>query len=130
MRLSDLFSMCRQNLLRRKGRTVLTMLGVMIGCTAIIIMVSIGAGSTESMEVMLESMGDLSMIEVYGYGQTALNDDAIEQMRQLPGVVAATPKQYCSFGFTMTAGKNDRYEQMWASMVAMDADTCSITILP
>ena len=59
----DLFAMCRQNLLRRKGRTVLTSLGVMIGCTAIIIMVSIGVASGESMEVMLQSMGDLTMID-------------------------------------------------------------------
>ena len=62
MRFRDLFAMCRQNLLRRKGRTFLTSLGVMIGCTAIVIMVSIGAGSTESMEVMIEGMGDLTMI--------------------------------------------------------------------
>ena len=109
----DLFAMCRQNLLRRKGRTVLTALGVMIGCIAIIIMVSIGVASGESMEVMLQSMGDLTMIEVYGYGQTPLNDDAIEQMRAMDNVVAATAKQYCPFGYTLSAGTNDRYAQQW-----------------
>ena len=109
----DLFAMCRQNLLRRKGRTVLTALGVMIGCIAIIIMVSIGVASGESMEVMLQSMGDLTMIEVYGYGQTPLNDDAIEQMRAMDNVVAATAKQYCPFSYTLSAGTNDRYAQQW-----------------
>ena len=109
----DLFAMCRQNLLRRKGRTVLTSLGVMIGCIAIIIMVSIGVASGESMEVMLQSMGDLTMIEIYGYGQTPLNDDAIEQMRDMDHVVAATAKQYCPFGFNLYAGTNDRYAQQW-----------------
>lgn len=109
----DLFAMCRKNLLRRKGRTVLTSLGVMIGCTAIIIMVSIGVASGESMEVMLQSMGDLTMIEIYGYGQTPLNDDAIEQMRAMDHVVAATAKQYCPFGYNLFAGTNDRYTQQW-----------------
>lgn len=109
----DLFAMCRQNLLRRKGRTILTSLGVMIGCTAIIIMVSIGVASGESMEVMLQSMGDLSMIEIYGYGQTPLNDDAIDQMRAMDHVVAATAKQYCPYSYTLSAGTNDRYEQQW-----------------
>ena len=109
----DLFAMCRRNLLRRKGRTVLTSLGVMIGCVAIIIMVSIGVASAESMEVMLQSMGDLTMIEVYGYGQTPLNDDAIEQVRAMDNVVAATAKQYCPFSYQLYAGTNDRYAQQW-----------------
>jgi len=122
MRFRDLFAMCRQNLLRRKGRTFLTSLGVMIGCTAIVIMVSIGAGSTESMEVMIEGMGDLTMIEVYGYGQSPLNDDALEQMAAMPGVVAASPKQYCPFGFQITAGQNDRYLQQWGNMSGLNVD--------
>ena len=121
MNLSDLFTMCRQNLLRRKGRTILTMLGVMIGCPAIIIMVSIGVGSSESLEVMLQEMGDLTMIEVYGYGQSALNDDVIDQIRATPGVVAATPKQSCEFGFDMYAGRDQRYRQQWSQTYGMEA---------
>ena len=113
MGIRDLFAMCRRNLLRRKGRTILTALGVMIGCTAIIIMVSIGVASEESMDVMLQSMGDLTMIEIYGYGQTPLNDDALEQIRAMDHVKAATAKQYCPFGYTLSAGTNDRYSQQW-----------------
>lgn len=109
----DLFAMCRQNLLRRKARTALTALGVLIGCVAIIIMVSIGVGSGESMELMLQNMGDLSMIEIYGYGQTALDDDALEQIRAMDHVRAATAKQYCSLDMKVKAGTNDRYVQPW-----------------
>lgn len=121
MRLRDLLAMCRLNLRRRKGRTILTTLGVMIGCTAIIIMVSIGVGSAESMDLMLQSMGDLTMIEVYGYGQTALTEDALEQMALMDHVRAATPRMYCPFGFTVSAGNNDRYQQPWGSMMGMKA---------
>ena len=59
MKKLDLLAMCRQNLMRRKGRTFLTVLGVMIGACAIIIMVSIGIGMKESQEKMLSEMGDL-----------------------------------------------------------------------
>lgn len=39
--------MCLQNLMRRKSRTFLTVLGVLIGCCSIVIMVSLGIGMKE-----------------------------------------------------------------------------------
>ena len=45
MRFADILKMCFDSLSRRKGRTILTVLGVFIGCTSIIVMVSIGAGT-------------------------------------------------------------------------------------
>ncbi len=70
MRFADILKMCFDSLSRRKGRTILTVLGVFIGCTSIIVMVSIGAGMQESYDQMLKNMGDLSIIEVYrGYNQ-------------------------------------------------------------
>ncbi len=59
MRFADILRLCRQNLLRRKSRTVLTVLGVVVGCCSIVLMVSLGAGINEQNERMLESMGDL-----------------------------------------------------------------------
>ena len=50
MRFADILKMCFDSLSRRKGRTILTVLGVFIGCTSIIVMVSIGAGMQESYE--------------------------------------------------------------------------------
>ena len=42
MRLFDLISMTLRNLLRRKARTLLTMMGVVVGTCAIVVMVSLG----------------------------------------------------------------------------------------
>lgn len=42
MKHEDLLRVCLQNLLRRKSRTFLTVLGVLIGCCSIVIMVSFG----------------------------------------------------------------------------------------
>ena len=44
MKRNDLLRMCLQNLMRRKSRTFLTVLGVLIGCCSIVIMVSLGIG--------------------------------------------------------------------------------------
>ena len=37
MRFADILKMCFDSLSRRKGRTILTVLGVFIGCTSIIV---------------------------------------------------------------------------------------------
>lgn len=96
MRKRDLLSMCLQNLRRRKARTFLTVLGVIIGCCAIIIMISIGVGMKESQEKMLSQMGDLTIITVTPAGKSKqsakLNDQAIRDMKQLPGVTLVTPQ--------------------------------------
>ena len=68
MRFSDIVKMCLDSLRRRKGRTILTVLGVFIGCTSIIVMVSIGAGMKESQDQMIATMGDVTVIEVYANG--------------------------------------------------------------
>ena len=44
MKLGDMIKICLQNLLRRKSRTILTVLGVVVGCCAIVTMLSIGIG--------------------------------------------------------------------------------------
>ena len=49
----DIFQMSLKNLYRRKGRTFLTVSGVVIGCCAIVIMVSLGIGMKEAQEQML-----------------------------------------------------------------------------
>ena len=44
MKLSDLLRMSWQSLLKRKFRTFLTVLGVVIGVISIVVMVSLGIG--------------------------------------------------------------------------------------
>ena len=48
----DILSMAARNLLRRKSRTFLTMLGVLIGTTSIVVMVSLGIGLQEAQKAM------------------------------------------------------------------------------
>ena len=94
MKFSDLIAMCVRNLTRRKFRTFLTVTGVVIGTCAIVVMISLGVGISESNKAFLNSRGDLTIIQVYGNGGKAdsvLDDAAIAQIQAIPGVDVATP---------------------------------------
>lgn len=97
----DLLSMAGHNLLRHKGRTILTVLGVMIGVTAIIVMISLALGLTASMTSTMEQWGSLNEVQVYrGYstgdnGESnvlLLNDAKIEEIKLMEGVEAVMPQ--------------------------------------
>lgn len=124
MKLNDIIKICLQNLLRRKSRTVLTVLGVVVGCCAIVTMLSIGIGVQNSQQIMLEGMGDLTLIQVYGNGEKAkLNDEAIRKFQNLPNVDVALGKTSLNnIGFNIYAGDNDRYQVNWASIVGINQD--------
>ena len=53
MKIKDLIMVCLQNLSRHKARTMLTVLGVIIGCCSVVIMVSIGIGMRKAQESAL-----------------------------------------------------------------------------
>jgi len=122
--------MCFDSLSRRKGRTILTVLGVFIGCTSIIVMVSIGAGMQESYDQMLKNMGDLSIIEVYrGYNQSTgtqteskLDDKAVESFHEIAGVQAVMPKASLDgYNVSFKAGVNGRYTANWVDFAGIDS---------
>jgi len=121
----DIFKTCIRNLMRRKARTMLTVLGVVIGCCSIVIMVSIGVGMKESQERMLSQMGDLTIINVMpkqsGANRLKLDKAALSKIKKLPGVTAATPK-LTGDGITVKlyAGPNNRYVSSWASIAGLD----------
>ncbi|MDE7362626.1 MAG: ABC transporter permease [Oscillospiraceae bacterium] len=125
MKLSDMIKICLQNLRRRKSRTILTVLGVVVGCCAIVTMLSIGIGMQNSMELALAEMGDLTLIQVYGRGQNAkLDDEAIKKFESIPGVEVAIGKASLdNIGYQLTAGEKDRYEMYWANIVGFSKDS-------
>lgn len=139
MRFSDLVHLCRQNLFRRKSRTILTVLGVVVGCCSIVTMVSLGSGIDEQNKQMLASMGDLTIITVTGTNSTGgmqaagpmgmadssgtatarLDDKAVKDFRSLQYVAAATGHiTYPSA--RLAAGPADRYTSDAGSIEAID----------
>ena len=61
----DILLLALKNFTRRVARSVLTIIGVVIGSMAIVVMVSLGIGIQESMMKMVEQWGDLTTINVY-----------------------------------------------------------------
>ncbi len=126
MKLSDLFRFSMDNLRRRKGRTVLTVIGVVVGVCAIVVMVSLGIAVNQATDAMLQGWGDLTKIEVMKYGAQQgtpdLDDKMVEQFRTLPNVVASTPMYQSGQVYgEMVGGRNDRYIADWVQMIGMDA---------
>ena len=66
MRWSDLLRMSVSSLRRRKLRTFLTVLGVVIGTASIVVMISLGLGLQESMYKEVEQNGGTTSITVTG----------------------------------------------------------------
>lgn len=121
MKISDLVRLSTDNLRRRKGRTALTVIGVVIGTCAIVLMISLGLAISKQNEEMLQSWGDLTQIQIYNYSwyssdgtsaqEQTLNDDTIAQIKAHADVVAVTPYyQPNNFNGYIHAGKKNRYE--------------------
>lgn len=109
----DLVLMGIKNLWRRKLRTFLTVLGVVIGASSIIVMLSIGFGLNIFFENEVEKMGSLTTINVHksfgggdmgmGMGMSMdsgsgpnqnienLDDKAIEDFKNIDNIDAVSP---------------------------------------
>ena len=117
MKTFDLIQMCLRNLIRRKYRTMLTLVGVVAGTCAVVLMIAVGLGMKASQEAQLAQMGDLTVIEVYSYGnvdkngnEVVLDDETVGKILTFDGVLTATPLYYPRYlNGTLHAGNNGRY---------------------
>lgn len=94
----DLILMGLGNLFRRKMRTILTVLGVVIGTTSILVMISIGLGLDRKFEEEIKAFGSLTKIRIYkGYGgkdgvsETKFDDDLVRKLSKIDKVKAVVP---------------------------------------
>lgn len=109
MRFSDLIRMSAGNLWRRKLRTILTVLGVVIGTASIIVMVSIGIGQNRSLMAAIEESGSLTSVQVYNWSrgssdgeQLLLNDSMLEEFLTIEHVKSVSPR--LNFSVVMKQG--------------------------
>lgn len=129
MRGNDFIKMGLKNLTRRKLRTSLTVMGVVIGTFSIVVMLSLGIAMTESFNEQIMQMGSLTQITVnrYYYPETdsdtwqpgkqqELDDNVVSKLKEIPHVRAVTPVQSMSAQFY--SGKY----QAWGSIYGISAD--------
>lgn len=119
MNKNDLVKLAFRNFMRRKTRSILTILGVLIGTASIVVMLSLGIGMNESFKRQLERMGSLNVIDVNPYyfqedgkgggisKQTVLDDKAVAKIAAIEGVEAVTP--FLQTGLKIVSGKYTMY---------------------
>lgn len=94
MRFLDIVRTSAGNLWRRKLRTFLTVLGVMIGTASIVVMMSLGIGLKTAMMEQMSAYGSMTEIQVYrnyGSDDIQLNDTAVESFKSIPNVESVSP---------------------------------------
>lgn len=96
MRIYDRFIMALRNLWRRKSRTILTILSVVIGSTSIILMLAFAQGISKSQREMIESFQGLTSINILGKDSEAgleVNDKLINDLKNVANVEAVIPSK-------------------------------------
>ncbi|MEW5921524.1 MAG: ABC transporter permease [Bacillota bacterium] len=126
----DLLLMANRNLWRRRARTILTCLGVLIGTASIVVMLSLGIGLKESMEKSMAQWGSLNIIRVHPGMQfdregnptgqeRRLNDETVAELKAIPGVVAVSPT-YTVYGEAMLGRKRGHLSLVGVDLQAME----------
>ena len=96
MKISDRLMMALRNLSRRKSRTILTVLSVVIGATSIILMLAFATGISNSQKQMIESFGGLTSINIINDNQAEgmdIKEADIIKLKKVKGVRAVVPSK-------------------------------------
>jgi len=135
MRFLDLVSLILYNLSRRKGRVLLTAVGVVIGTSAVVVLVSLAVGLRENATKQLWGINDLTSIEVYpgynfkssggggmivtssgGGGEVSdikfLTPKAIKEIKAIPGVVRVITEDSFQGNLNLVYGKLQSYSNV------------------
>ncbi len=101
MKFLDLLKMSLGNLARRRLRTSLTILGVIIGTTSVVMMISLGIGLDDMTTKALQEYGSLTAITVYMEGDIYsmaqkknpryLKDEVLAEFASMPHVKGVSP---------------------------------------
>ncbi len=135
---SDVFSMAFRNLFKRKMRTFLTILSVIIGSASIIMMISFGLGINESYNNTINRMGDITTItipnpasQMYFYEGDGLSpqsnkvlpldENNIKKIKNIEGVSAVSPSLQISLIAVCGKYRSDYFPIMGIDRETMQA---------
>ena len=97
MNLTQAIKMAAKSIFSNKARSALTMLGIIIGLAAVIILVSYAQGQNMAMNAYYESMGSNKInVSAYSWGNSGVNvgQELYDYCLGLEGVVGVTPNGY------------------------------------
>ncbi len=125
MRISDLLIMGFRNLRRRKARTALTVIGMVIGTISIVVMISIGVGVNQSFRDSVLENGGMTLIHMSAnswdmddngnYTSTTQNltDEVAAKMEEVEHVRSVSP-MIQNYNIMFMTGKYQCYAMLYA----------------
>ena len=128
MKSSDILSMALRNLRGRRSRTRLTVIGVIVGTCAIVIMISVGVGINETLTRQYRNSASATRISVYVDTAASeasdkeappLDDSAVEFLSGISGVRTVLPVIDMTERVQITRG---RYAYTGGSVTALELD--------
>lgn len=133
MKLSDLLRLILSNLRRMKIRVAMTAIGVIIGTSAVVVLVSLGVGLQKQVTSSLYQIGSLDELTVRAQGGRPMEDNGnqnnkdnpildaktLEKIQELEGVIAVIPMLDVQLQGSL---KLDKIEG-WASVYGVDMET-------
>lgn len=116
--LGEYVKMALKNIWANKVRTLLTMLGIIIGISSVILIISVGNGATE---MITSELGELGKGQISFYitdyqDKYYITNEEMEHIREMDGVKAVATQSY--FDGTIKTKKDD----FKASIIAINPD--------
>jgi putative ABC transport system permease protein len=123
MRIIELIQMALKTVNANWMRTLLTMLGVIIGVSSVVTLVAIGKGTSAQIAKQYENMGtNLLVVNLLGQGRaTQLDYQEVMKFEQFPEIAAIAP--------TVTSSLNIKYDTTQESYTVMGSNERYLTIL-
>lgn len=92
MNVIQLFKMAIKSIIGNKIRSILTMLGIIIGIASVIILVAMGQGTTKEVQDSIQSMGtNLITVNIVGNRNATVTTKELDQLKTKPGIADISP---------------------------------------
>ncbi|MEM2909789.1 MAG: ABC transporter permease [Nitrososphaerota archaeon] len=122
MKLLDIVHLAIMALRDRKLRTILTILGVVIGPAVIVSLISATQGLSHSISSQISKMGVETLLITGGFGRTSVNidDKMVREMLSIEGVRDIIPYYSIASGEVRIGGKSVTIEPASYTVIALD----------
>lgn len=92
MKINKLIKMATSSLWANKVRAFLTMLGIIIGISSVIILVGIGQGTKQQVASQIEALGtNLITVNITGNRNKAISEQEIDELKKMDGIKDISP---------------------------------------
>lgn len=92
MKINKLIKMATSSLWANKVRAFLTMMGIIIGISSVIILVGIGEGTKQQVASQIEALGtNLITVNITGNRNKAISEQEIDELKQMDGIKDISP---------------------------------------